>query len=294
MKGNMFLGYARGSVGDVVFSRVNGQQTGRARNRRPNNPRSEKQMMQRALFSNAVKFHTKGVQRLFKFAFEDKSANESDYNAFMKHNMNNGVRISKQASQSILYPALGNWQMACGSLRPTSVRLLQEANTWALSAPGSNSNITTWGALWTAVKASMELNEGDIMTLVHITAIGATSTNMPSIEIPEGLQGADWNISQYEVDSTSTVELPSFIEADNNQVVFSFSDSATASYAQGFAVIFSRKTAQGLRVSTAFLIGNGATNTIIEASKDSAYIERVLSSWQTEDEAILEGALLPS
>lgn len=293
MKGNMFLGYARGAVGDVVFSRVNGQQTGRARNRRPNNPRSQGQMRQRSLFSNVVKFHTKGVQRLFKFAFEDKAANESDYNAFMKHNLNSSVRISKQASQSILYPALGNWQMACGSLEPVALSLTSTTNVWRLSTPGSSSNITTWGAFWTAIKQSMNLMEGDIMTIVHITAVGATASNMPSVEVPSGLQGADWNMDQFEVDSTSTVALPSWISPDNDYTALSFANVSTDLYAQGVAVIFSRKTAQGLKVSTSFLIGNAVTNSIIEACQSESYIERVLASWQTSEDAILEGALLP-
>lgn len=46
-KGNMFLGFARGKVGDVVFSRANGEQLTRARNRAPRNPQSALQMLQR-------------------------------------------------------------------------------------------------------------------------------------------------------------------------------------------------------------------------------------------------------
>lgn len=46
-KGNMLLGYARGKVGDVVFSRFNGKQITRARNRNPKNPKSQAQCIQR-------------------------------------------------------------------------------------------------------------------------------------------------------------------------------------------------------------------------------------------------------
>lgn len=48
-KDNLFLGYARGKVGDVVFSRLNGQQVSRARNRAPRNPRSVLQIAQRTI-----------------------------------------------------------------------------------------------------------------------------------------------------------------------------------------------------------------------------------------------------
>lgn len=43
----MFLGFARGKVGDVVFSRQGGQQVARARNRSPKNPQTPVQLLQR-------------------------------------------------------------------------------------------------------------------------------------------------------------------------------------------------------------------------------------------------------
>lgn len=48
-KGNLFLGHAAGKVGDVVFSRMDGVQVTRARNRSPKNPQSALQMLQRVV-----------------------------------------------------------------------------------------------------------------------------------------------------------------------------------------------------------------------------------------------------
>ena len=48
-KGNLFLGFARGKVGDVVFSHVNGEQVTRARNRKPKNRQTALQMLQRVV-----------------------------------------------------------------------------------------------------------------------------------------------------------------------------------------------------------------------------------------------------
>lgn len=53
-KDNLFLGYARGSVGDVVFSRSNGVQIARARNRSPRNPRSPLQLLQRVVMKTTM------------------------------------------------------------------------------------------------------------------------------------------------------------------------------------------------------------------------------------------------
>lgn len=115
-KGNFLLGYARGSVGDVTFSRVKGNQVAKARNRNPANPNTIPQAMQRSLFSDAVRFYTRGVQNAFKFAFERKLENESDYNAFMRLNVNRGVRIGKTPES--MYPAIGDWLVADGSITP--------------------------------------------------------------------------------------------------------------------------------------------------------------------------------
>lgn len=52
-KGNLFLGYGRGKVGDVVFSRQNGEQVTRARNRAPRNPQSPLQMLQRVIMKTS-------------------------------------------------------------------------------------------------------------------------------------------------------------------------------------------------------------------------------------------------
>ena len=58
-KGNMFLGMSRGSVGDVTFYRNRGNQVARARNRKPANPRSEAQVIQRMLLATASRAYSR-------------------------------------------------------------------------------------------------------------------------------------------------------------------------------------------------------------------------------------------
>lgn len=52
-KGNLFLGFGRGKVGDVVFTRVAGEQVARARNRSPKNPQTPIQLLQRVCLKTA-------------------------------------------------------------------------------------------------------------------------------------------------------------------------------------------------------------------------------------------------
>lgn len=296
MKGNMFLGYARGSVGDVTFSRSKGQQVARARNRQPANPRTIAQSMQRSLFANTVKFHSKGVQQLFKFAFEDRRPSESDYNAFMRHNINASVRISKYASESALYPAIGKWMMSYGSLRAVDLKHGggPNNNKWFMAAPSANSNMTTYGDFANVLRSDYGLMEEDIITIVHITAIGCTTLNMPAIYEPTGAQPAQWSFYQFRLDSSSSESVAGMMSFDNGRIMFNRSSPSTDSYIQGFAIIFSRPRSEGLLVSTSYLIGNDAFETVYEAAQDSAYIEQVLNSWQTAEQAILQGSLITS
>ena len=58
-KGNLLLGYGRGALGDLVLSHYAGEQIARARNRKPKNPKTTLQMIQRVIMktcSQAYKF----------------------------------------------------------------------------------------------------------------------------------------------------------------------------------------------------------------------------------------------
>lgn len=64
-KHNLFLGQARGKVGSVVFSRLNGVQITRAYNPSPKNPKSWAQATQRAAFASISQYY-----KVFKYLIE--------------------------------------------------------------------------------------------------------------------------------------------------------------------------------------------------------------------------------
>lgn len=237
-KGNFLLGYARGSVGDVTFSRVKGNQVAKARNRNPANPNTIPQAMQRSLFADAVRFYTRGVQNAFKFAFERKLENESDYNAFMRLNVNRGVRIGKTPES--MYPAIGDWLVADGSITPplkedaTEDILLSSYSVGAYKvsdktptvyAEGdgiAETSITlglqatlssqTVGALSTVLKAQFpQLRDGDFVTILLISQAftGTLGDTFPSPEgYAEGLmEDPAWSFAQFTIDEGSTAAI---------------------------------------------------------------------------------------
>lgn len=246
-KGNMLLGYARGAVGNLVFSRVKGNEVTKARNRQPANPKTSKQVYQRAKFLNAVNFYKRGVQNLFKFAYEDKTQQESDFNAFMRHNVSRAIPVGKGSATEPLYPAVSNWITSVGSLNgPQAVigqvynsLLIEERSLGRTYANGdhnvvfsgeggtptvdnitaevilglSEGTITTFGQMCTALKSQYpDLQEGDIVTvtMIHqlIQGIGAPRLLMPTAYGTEGaINAPNWLFAQFIIDSTSTTPL---------------------------------------------------------------------------------------
>lgn len=85
-KGNLFLGMGRGSVGDVTFYRANGQQLARARNRQPRNPKTDAQILQRAISATIVQAYKAG-KVIFDHAFEGKEVPAGNQRRFLSLNM---------------------------------------------------------------------------------------------------------------------------------------------------------------------------------------------------------------
>lgn len=251
-KGNFLLGYARGSVGDVTFSRVKGNQVAKARNRNPANPNTIPQAMQRSLFADAVRFFTRGVQNAFKFAFEHKLENESDYNAFMRLNVNRGVRIGKTPDS--MYPAIGDWLVADGSITPPLKKdavqgtapgdfiagvyevadhapsiyeadddLPFSAITLGFSAITSP---TTVGALSTLLKAQFpQLRDGDFVTILLVSQAfqGTIDDIFPSpVGSAEGLmEDPAWSFAQFTIDEGSTANVSTIYHSAGTELSIS-------------------------------------------------------------------------
>lgn len=86
-KGNMLLGFARNKLGDLVFSRSDGQQVIRARNRAPKNPNSDKQLVQRAIMANVMQLYSVG-QSIFNHSFQGKAVGAQNQREFIRINTN--------------------------------------------------------------------------------------------------------------------------------------------------------------------------------------------------------------
>ena len=106
--GNLFQGMARGSVGDVTFSRLNGKQIARVRNRNPRNPRTNPQLYGRAIMATVMRAYSAG-REIFDHSFEGVSVGAASQNRFLSLNnrvlreylaadINNSVLVNKSVN----------------------------------------------------------------------------------------------------------------------------------------------------------------------------------------------------
>lgn len=86
-KGNMLLGQARGKVGSLVFSRVNGQQVTRSRAEQVKNPKTEAQMIQRILLNTVIQAYSR-MSEITDHSFENVPTGQPCMSQFMRRNLN--------------------------------------------------------------------------------------------------------------------------------------------------------------------------------------------------------------
>lgn len=296
-KGNMLLGYSKGSVGDVTFYRSGGSQRARARNRNPNNPKTEKQQKQRSRFANAVKFYKQATTNFFRFAYEDKKVNESDYNAFMRHNTLRSGFIGAAASKIANWPAFGAWEVTSGSLPSINVSF-NTANDFDTDFASGNSSISTSSvaALSTYVINNFsEYREGDIITVL-IYNVGV-STGLPTVDVSTN-HTANCGYMQFTLDTSDTTLL-SAISVVVGGVKYSFDWDADGLHivlvdgtAAGFmqvAMIHSRNTADGLLVSTQEMVASDEELVNSALATSGTYYNSVIADWDASANAILQG-----
>lgn len=300
-KGNMLLGMSRGSVGDVTFYRSGGSQRARARNRKPANPMTVRQQTQRAKFANAVKFHKQVTSNFFRFAYEDKKVNESDYNAFMRHNVGNSGFIGAMASKISSWPALGQWEVSSGSLTKINGGVTA-GNSFLFDLGVTGSNITTVGQLSTALVALGDTwREGDILTVLLYCATSAGS--LPTVDTETSHTGSSAYF-QFIVNSSDNTELSTLkVTLDGYDIASSIKPSgfevkgtdseewtdAWSSNLYQCAVIHSRNTASGLLVSTQSMLSNKFQVITDSLKEGGTYYNAVLADWDAAAEAVLQG-----
>lgn len=302
----MFIGNGSGKVGNLVVSTRAGEQITRVYQPRVANPKSYQQMLQRAKFANAVKFYKKAVQNFFKFAFEDKKKSESDYNAFMRHNVMNSTLLMKGNVDDAYFPALGRWQMSSGSL-PNPFDIVKDEDAgFRFYNDGIKAEYNTIGQI-SSTLIGQGFNAGDIITFVLITS-PVTSLDFDLSNLYDsGLKQPEWLIAQFVVDTKDNRSLSQAnfvgsryggLEANgfegNSLVIDGNAISWDGSFDDQMAAtccIVTRKTGSGVMATNTSLFGNTNFDKMLSDAEGSNYENEVLVSWGAREGAILKGSI---
>lgn len=300
-KGSSYWGTARGKIGNTVVSVVRGQRIERAYQPNVLNPRSEKQMVQRAKFFNAVGFYKQSNQAFFKMAFEDKRATESDYNAFMRHNtrialLSSRVIMNQDAETAFATPYPSKWMISQGSLAPIDVQMGSEGILF--NVPGVSAQTTTVGALSALLIATGNYQAGDILTFVqYLTAATAASADDglnkdASFLYGDQIYAPRFEIKQFVLSTTDDTSLATYgmSFSENDTAILAKFDNKKGEFSMG-AITMSRLGAT-LKVSDAFMTPDEDSEPVLDSMDANAWRESVLKQWKTSEKAILEGALV--
>ena len=315
--GNTYLRRTRSATGKEV--NVLAQ-----KNFNPKNPKTLGQMAQRARFATAVKFYKRATRNFFKFAYEDKKANESDFNAFMRHNVAASVPMVKAQVDNESYPAIGNkWMLSQGSLQPFTQKMQRLAiftesvhDTLVL---GSSKDIDDFGGSTfdsnatvgqiSTVLVSMGYQEGQIFTLVTVTS-GIRQSHFQLLS-PDDMTGLAtvprWSISQFVIDTKD--ETPSSevghiglnyipamycreaYQADPFTFGVDYGDSGLI-VAAAAIVSENVKSSKKLLATTSYLEGNELYNAVVNDLNTKVYYNAMLNSWGADfNQAILQGSI---
>lgn len=172
-KGNMLLGHARGKVGDLVFSRSNGQQVVRARAAVVKNPKTEAQTIQRTILNTVAQAYSK-MQPIVDHSFEGIPEGQKTMSAFMRANLDAlRTKIAQYVADNWSYDSIyafapigtnkfapNDFIVSRGSL-PSIVVAIPSANTTTAELGG-----TTYGDIINA----LGLKRGDQLTFLNIKA----------------------------------------------------------------------------------------------------------------------------
>ena len=161
-KGNLFLGTAARSVGDVVMYRREGSQISRVRVRKVANPRTDAQSLQRAAFSPVAKFFSP-LAVVLERAFEGVTKSKS-YSEFLK------VNIKKARENAWLLPKGSGffplpYTLTKGTLPVVDLTILDGAFAIRNITGGEQTPLQTIGDLSKAF-AQAGYVKGDIITFV--------------------------------------------------------------------------------------------------------------------------------
>ena len=163
-KGNLILGTAKNSVGDVVMYRREGAQITRVRVRNVKNPKTDAQSFQRAIMAPIAKFYSP-LSVVLERSFEGLSKAKS-HNKFNQVNANLARKNKWALPKGTGFFPLP-YQLSQGTIPSVAVSTVFESMVYVIGISGTASENLTIGAL-SANFVAAGYHEGDVVTIIAI------------------------------------------------------------------------------------------------------------------------------
>lgn len=257
-KGNMFLGLARGSVGDLTFYRRNAQQITRVRVRNVKNPQSPAQMGQRAIQRTAVQAYTV-LKSICDHSFQGVSYGANSYSKFLSINMDM-LRQSAAAANSNqkAYCPSGfqgitamPWIISKGTLPMVEVSLKEDQDNTNIVGlfpySGNPSNLK-----YSDVIDMLNAQQGDQVTIIAIP--NPTNHGFPDEPLGRNIQVARFILDPNDGDLTSP-----FFKTEQDRLVINKANirnegSMFWNSASGWLGVYPAKEAEGDVIGVAAIL----------------------------------------
>lgn len=274
----MLLGYARGKVGSLVFTRRNGEQVTRPYNGKPKDAKTRSQVEQRSSITNIIRLY-QAAPTFFQKAFEGKKSNWSDYNALVSVNLKREPKIflPKEIADSeggVAAP----YRITQGSLQRILVtgQGVDSVTNISLGADFEVSAATTIGELSEAILANNTFIQANDQ-LSYLSIEQYTDNGVPKLRARK----YEMIINVDDVTLLSEVMPEQAIAVNGGYLAH-----GELVYSGAFAWILSRNTPQGLKVSTQELIATSSSVYSAYVGSDAA--TRAVASYGTSGDVFLD------
>ena len=169
---NPIVGRSKNKFGNAIFQKWKDKNVLRTKPLQVANPNTDKQQAQRGKLAQAVALYRQ-ISGLITIGYKSQSASMSEYNAFIKHTLNNSFDESDPLAPTLDWESL---QVSKGSLMATPSLLIDEVN-------GANA-IFVWDNTAGDLIGNQSLND-----LLYGVAITYSTTTNEVINIVTSLGG---------------------------------------------------------------------------------------------------------
>lgn len=182
-KGNLFLGFGRGKVGDVVLYRAYGEQIARARNRSPRNPQSPLQLLQRVIMKTVSTAYSL-TQEITDHSFQgygEGTPNQSRFNRLNVAKLRESLAdlINSGDEQRILSSDAFNFSFKFSSLAAMNPYIVSEGTLQTINVAWNSQlatpafviqvNIGSADPTYADVVRALNLHQGDQLTFLALS-----------------------------------------------------------------------------------------------------------------------------